>query len=97
MERCLILLSAVPLRWAAGQQASSADTTTTSGGPTRYQQPLVGACRGPGGPHDQVNSRYRNSATHEMCEHACDVEARCLVSLAHESRPALFHDWSAAH
>lgn len=44
----------------------------------RYEAPLVGPCRGPGGVNDKVNSRSAVEHTQKMCEDACDALTNCV-------------------
>jgi len=47
-----------------------------------YAPPMTGACRGPGGIHDKVNSRHATEKSQSDCEDACSALAAC-VGYAH--------------
>merc|ERR1712224_102298 len=42
-----------------------------------YQAPMEGACRGPGGKDDKVESKYVHERSADACRQDCDNEIRC--------------------
>ena len=71
-------ISSLPLLlFVTNSSQVAATITTLHTAAERYQEPLVGPCRGPGGPLDKVNGRSAVEHTQGNCEAACDAVTDC--------------------